>query len=175
MSLLLHDVSTILKPSPVSEAPAGSGAVSSLACHPSVALLRALSDIHDLFTSVTSPLAAGGPQASKPALVVRPSSASTLSKAQVSQATMASHKVVFYASLVAHPQSPAHTRLISDISHRAEREAHAREVELEARAEATRQGAEDQSSNLLVRDAPAVGPSNGSGQTVDSRKIVELE
>jgi hypothetical protein len=93
---------------------------------------------------------------------------------------MASHKLLFYVSLVSHPGSPIETRLVASIAHRAERGANSREVEAETRAEAARQNKEVSSSKFLVGERGKVKfdeeRNETSGEAVDtSSRIVELE
>lgn len=149
VSLLLHDLSSLLEPLAVTEA--SSDPESSLTTHPRVNLIRALSDLYHLFTTVAAPSPAST-LAAKPSLIARPSNTPTITKIQKSQATMASHKLLFFISFVSHPNSPVDSRLLASISYRAERSANAREVEVEKREEFTRQAKEDNSSRFSIRE-----------------------
>ncbi|GAA5895575.1 zinc finger HIT domain-containing protein [Sporobolomyces salmoneus] len=173
ISLLLHDLSSLLKPAAVTEASAESSSESPLASHPTVSILHAISDLHTLFAAVSSPSSTTESSSSKPSLIARPSSTPTLSKTQRSQATMASHKLLFYCSLLSHPRTPIDIRLISSISDRAERTANAREMEVMEREESARQQREDQSSKFLVREQG--GSRGGQEEETAGSRIVEIE
>ncbi|GAA5858753.1 hypothetical protein JCM1840_006542 [Sporobolomyces johnsonii] len=97
VALLLHDVARLLNPAPVTAVPTSSTA-SPLAGHPLADLLYALSDLHHLFSSAA---ASGAPPSSapKPSLIARPSTSTPLTKKQRAQASMAAHKLLFYAAL----------------------------------------------------------------------------
>lgn len=90
---------------------------------------------------------------------------------------MASHKLLFYASFLSHPSSPVDNRLLASISHRAERTANARVLELQAREDNARQAKEDSSSKFLVGNKAGVkiDISRDVESGTDSSKIVEIE
>ncbi|GAA5961400.1 hypothetical protein JCM3765_004404 [Sporobolomyces pararoseus] len=173
VALLLHDLSSLLEPLAVTEEP--SDPESSLANHPRVNLIRALSDLYHLFAAVTAP----PPPSSiptKPSLIARPSGAPTITKVQRSQATMASHKLLFFASFVSHSSSPVESRLLSSISHRAERSANMRELEVQKREEFSRQAKEDHSSKFLIGEPVGVSVDIDKGEAGKrENKITEIE
>jgi len=88
---------------------------------------------------------------------------------------MASHKLLFYASFLAHPQSPVDTRLVVSIANRAERGANKREVEEQNREEATKQRSQDISSNLIVEEKPGVRLTEEDDSLSSKPRIVEIE
>jgi len=88
---------------------------------------------------------------------------------------MASHKLLFYASFLAHPKSPVDTRLVASIANRAERGANKREVEEQRREEATRQRSQDISSNLIVEEEPGVRCTEEDDGLDSKPRIVEIK
>ena len=88
---------------------------------------------------------------------------------------MASHKLLFYASYLAHPKSPVDTRLVASIADRAERGANRREVEEQKREEATKQRSQDISSKLIVEEKPGVRFAKKDDEVDSKPRIVEIE
>ncbi|GAA5873656.1 hypothetical protein JCM16303_002548 [Sporobolomyces ruberrimus] len=169
VALLLKDVSNLVRPSAVTEEPTFTTAESALTSHPLSILLRALSDIHGLFATVATPPTTE-PTAEKPSLISRPRNATAPSKKQRSQATMASRKLLFYISFLSHRDSTVDLRLVSSISLRAERGANAREMEVQARNESTRQRKEDESRRKFI-----VEPKGGSVRFSEEREAPKEE
>ncbi|BGP49530.1 hypothetical protein JCM10450v2_005422 [Rhodotorula kratochvilovae] len=112
VALLLHDVSTLLRPAPVA---AISPSSSPLASHALALALHALSDLDHLFAlalasspsapkNATSQSGGGGPTVTRP-LIARPSGAAPLSKQQRTQCALASAKLLFYAAVLAAPEA----------------------------------------------------------------------
>ncbi|BGP41380.1 hypothetical protein JCM10449v2_005358 [Rhodotorula kratochvilovae] len=112
VGLLLHDVSTILRPTPVA---AISPSSSPLASHALALALHALSDLYHLFAlalsssppapkHATSQSGGAGPTITRP-LIARPSGAAPLSKQQRTQCALASAKLLFYAAVLAAPEA----------------------------------------------------------------------
>ncbi|GAA5867905.1 hypothetical protein JCM8547_003410 [Rhodosporidiobolus lusitaniae] len=133
VAMLLQDLSSLLRPAPIA-AITSSASSSILSSHSLATALAALFDLHHLFTTVLSTSspsassASGGPIVSRP-LIARPSSVSPLTKQQRQQCTLASAKLLFYASLLV--SDVAVPVVCKGIAEQAEQDAERREKEKE--------------------------------------------
>lgn len=160
ISLLLADVSVLLEPKVVTTISSDSEEATSLARHPFVTTLAALSDMHHLF-SKASELAVAGEKPAGRSLIQRPSS---VTKRPRRTYHGAAQKLAFYVSFLANPKSSMDTRKMASVARRFRLDSEARQREVDQRA-VTVDEVRDQ---LVERDKSAKSTSPGAP------KIVEL-
>lgn len=173
VALLLHDVAQLLRPAPI--AAISSSASSPLASHALAPALAAISDLHHLFSTAVAASqpsngAQGpfsGPTVSKP-LIARPSTTTPLSKREKQQCTLASAKLLFYASFLSSTGNEV-VQAADALAELAEREAKRREAEEEEREKAVERRKEDLAKTKEDVQAQELDQEDGS-----KPKIVEL-
>ncbi|BGO92671.1 hypothetical protein NBRC10512_000011 [Rhodotorula toruloides] len=173
VALLLHDVAQLLRPAPI--AAISSSTSSPLASHALARALASISDLHHLFSTAvaTSQPSNGaqspssGPTVSKP-LIARPSTTTPLSKREKQQCTLASAKLLFYASFLYSTGNEV-VQAADALAELAEREAKRREAEEEEREKAVERRKEDLAKTKEDVQAQELDQEDGS-----KPKIVEL-
>jgi hypothetical protein len=177
VAMLLQDLSSLLRPASItaiSPTDASSPPPSLLSSHSLATALSALSDLYSLFMTALASSPAppkpsrNGPVVSRP-LISRPSTTQSLTKEQRMQCTLASAKVLFYASVLTADAGVA--TVCKGVAEQAEGEAERREREREAEEKALKRRKEGMSRK---KEEEEVVLEEKQPVKVQGPKIVEL-